>query len=349
MKETINFTILFFITFLVIVPLTSSSIEDGFPSSNIIGKDTNYTVKKGDSLKKIASRFDVTPEELIKTNKLRNANIINPGQKLRISTKTIVPKTIDEGLIINLPEYKIYHFEFGRLYNTYDIAIGKRNWRTPQGKFRIANKTLNPTWRVPPGMARKLKIKKSSVPPGPSNPLGKYWIGLSLPHIGIHSTNQPRSIGKAKSHGCMRMRSEEAKKLYNYINVGTPGEIVYEPVKIAQNNGVIFLEVHDDIYNLVPNLYSHTLNLLKKEGLKNKVDSEIVKKTIEEKRGSPVKIGHNYSNTSYTNIDYIDKKVHYVKQKAEKARKYLKDGKKSEDTQENSSPIWGSSYSVQNN
>lgn len=346
MRRILYITTTFFITFLVIVPLTSSSIEDGFPSSNIIGKDTNYTVKKGDSLKKIASRFDITAEELVKTNKLRNANVINPGQKLRISTKTIVPKKIDKGLIINLPEYKIYHFEFGRLFNTYDIAIGKKNWRTPRGKFEIANKTLNPTWRVPPGMARKLKIKKSSVPPGPSNPLGKYWIGLSLPHIGIHSTNQPRTIGKAKSHGCMRMESDKAKKLFNDVNVGTPGEIIYQPVKIAQSDGSIFLEVHHDIYGLFPNIYSHALSLLSKEGLKNKVDIEVVKKAVEEKRGSPVKIGHNYVNTGYTKFDFIDEKVEYVKQKA---KSYIETKKKSKSTQKESSPIWGSSYSVEKN
>lgn len=348
MKRILYFTTLFFTIFLILDPPSNSSIDKGFPDSNIIDKDTSYTVKKGDSLKKIASRFDVTPEELIKANKLRNANILNPGQKLRILTKTIVPKTIDEGLIINLPEYKIYHFEFGRLYKTYKIAIGKRSWKTPRGKFEIANKTLDPTWRVPPGMARKLNIKKSSVPPGPSNPLGKYWIGLSLPHIGIHSTNQPQSIGKAKSHGCMRMKPGEAKTLFNHINVGAPGEIIYEPVKVAQKDGNIFLEVHEDIYNLYPDLYAHTLDLLKQKNINNKVDIEIIQKTVKEKRGSPVRIGSNFSNTTFTKIDFIDDKIDKI---IHKTHSYIGRENKSKNKSEskNTSPIWGSSYSIKKN
>lgn len=264
--------------------------------SVVIEKILNYTVSDQDNLNKIATRFDTTPDELVKLNKLRNSGALKPGTNLKITKNILVPKTIYEGLIINLPEYKIYYFEQGSLKNTYSIAIGKKSWKTPVGKFKIANKKIDPAWNVPPEMASKLDIEESIVPPGPDNPLGKYWIGLNIPHIGIHSTNQPYSIGKAKSHGCIRMKMEEAEKLFSQIDVGTYGEIIYEPVKIARKKGKIYLEVHDDLYGEFQDLHSQTVKLLNEMEYSGNVDMENVEKTVELKSGAPVKIGTSFSD-----------------------------------------------------
>ncbi|MGH7885212.1 MAG: L,D-transpeptidase family protein [Thermodesulfobacteriota bacterium] len=304
------FKICLFIAAIIISGTSSHSSTEkaNVPESIIVVNETKYSVKDGDNLKKIASSFNVSPEELIKTNKLRNAATISPGQTLKIYERIIVPQTIENGLIINLPEYKIYHFELGKLKNSYKIAIGKKSWKTPTGGFEIANKSLDPTWIIPPGIAGKLKNENSTVPPGPDNPLGKYWIGLSLPHIGIHSTNEPVSIGKAKSHGCMRMYTDEAERLFNNLEVGIKGEIIYKPVKVAYKNGDIFLEVHEDIYNLVPDLLSHTTSLLQSHGLYSKVDLETVKAAVNEKNGTPVRIGSSFGNNAITELDNVEEK-----------------------------------------
>ena len=225
-------------------------------SGDLIGTENRYVVKRGDTVKNISSRYGITPDELLKANKIQNPNIIQPGQSLKISTQKLIPKKIYNGLIINLPEYQLYHFKNGTLLDTYPIAIGKTSWKTPRGRFFVDNKALNPTWRVPPQMQKryKNKYKRKIVPPGPNNPLGKYWIGLSIPHIGIHSTNKPYSIGQPRSHGCMRLNSKDAKKLFHSVDIGTQGEIIYEPVKIGIHGGNIFVEVHDDIYKKKKNL-----------------------------------------------------------------------------------------------
>lgn len=273
------------------------AIKDDLPVvSVVIEKTRSYTVAEGDNLKEIASKFNTTPDELLKLNKLRNSGALKPGTKLKITKNIIVPKTVYEGLIINLPEFRIYHFEQGKLKETYDIAIGKSSWETPVGKFQVANKKIDPAWNVPPGMSSKLNIEERIVPPGPDNPLGKYWIGLSIPHIGIHSTNQPHTIGKAKSHGCMRMQTDEAEKLFGLLEVGMEGEIIYEPVKIAKNRGRIYLEVHDDIYDKFTNLHTQTVKLLNELEFGSNVDMADVERTVESRSGAPVKIGSIYSN-----------------------------------------------------
>ena len=182
-------------------------------SEDLIGTDNRYIVKRGDTVKNISSRHGISSNQLLKANKIQNPNIIQPGQSLKISTQKIIPKKIYNGLIINLPEYHLYHFKNGALLDSYPIAIGKTSWKTPRGRFFVDNKALNPTWRVPPQMQKRYrkKYKRKTVPPGPDNPLGKYWIGLSIPHIGIHSTTSPYSIGLARSHGCMRLNTNYAE------------------------------------------------------------------------------------------------------------------------------------------
>ena len=261
-------------------------------SEDLIGTENRYVVKRGDTVKNISSRYGITSDELLKANKIINPNIIQPGQSLRITTQKIIPKKIYNGLIINLPEYQIYHFKNGALLDTYPIAIGKTSWKTPGGRFFVDNKALNPTWRVPPQMQKKYKnkYKRKIVPPGPNNPLGKYWIGLSIPHIGIHSTNKPYSIGQPRSHGCMRLNMKDAEKLFYSVDVGTQGEIIYEPVKLGTYNGSIFIEVHDDIYKKNNDLYILAVKKLKESNIYNQVDLETVKLAVIEKEGIPVVI-----------------------------------------------------------
>ena len=277
-------------TGIVVVLLTLNS-----ESSDLVGTSSSYVVRRGDTVNKISSRYGISSNQLLRANKIVNPDIIRPGQSLKISTQKIIPKKIYNGLVINLPEYEIYHFSNGTLLDTYHIAIGKETWRTPRGKFFVDNKALNPTWRIPPKMQKKYrhKYKTKTIPPGPDNPLGKYWVGLSLPHIGIHSTTQPYSIGQARSHGCMRLNSHDAEKLYNSVEVGTHGEIIYEPVKIGDQKGVIYIEVHEDIYNIKNDLYTDAVRKLKRDRLYDKVDLNIVKRAVSEKEGIPVVISKN--------------------------------------------------------
>jgi L,D-transpeptidase ErfK/SrfK len=88
----------------------------------------------------------------------------------------------------------------------------------------------------------------AAIPPGPNNPLGEFWIGLSRSGIGIHGTNAPSTIFGAVSHGCIRVHPDDIARLVGRIRVGTLGRIIYEPVLLSVQNDAVYLEAHRDVY-----------------------------------------------------------------------------------------------------
>ena len=259
-------------------------------AAEIAGEDQFYTIKNGETIASISKEKNVPVKRLLEINEIKDSGIIHPGERIRLSTGRILPPHPDNGLVLNLPEYTIYYFRNGELAGMYPVAIGKKNWQTPRGRFRIANKVIDPAWKVPPRMAKVYNMPDEIIEPGPDNPLGKYWMGLTLPHIGIHSTNKPESVGRSISHGCIRMYSEDADVLYHSVDIGTSGEIIYQPVKTAFEDGTVFLEVHSDIYNFEGDLQKYTDEILRKENLTGYVDMEKVRSVVEQENGVPVKV-----------------------------------------------------------
>jgi lipoprotein-anchoring transpeptidase ErfK/SrfK len=104
------------------------------------------------------------------------------------------------------------------------VATGQAIYPTPLGRFEIVVKQKNPWWYPPTQDAWAKGLKP--VPPGPGNPLGTRWMGLSTPGVGIHGTSEPWSIGHSESHGCIRMQVPDAEWLYKRVRVGTPVFII---------------------------------------------------------------------------------------------------------------------------
>lgn len=125
-------------------------------------------------------------------------------------------------IVISIPDRKLVLLEGDRVLRIYDVAVGKTSTPTPQGKFAIINRVPNPTWYGPSG----------TVAPGKNNPLGSRWMGLSAKGYGIHGTNVPSSIGKAASHGCVRMRKQDLEELFGMVTVGTIVELQGEPSEL---------------------------------------------------------------------------------------------------------------------
>jgi lipoprotein-anchoring transpeptidase ErfK/SrfK len=113
-------------------------------------------------------------------------------------------------ILISIPDRKLALIENGRAVKVYPIAVGTRATPTPAGEFKIINRLTHPTWFG----------GDAPVPPGPENPLGTRWMGLSKKGYGIHGTNAPRSIGKRASHGCIRMAQADLEELFEMIRVG---------------------------------------------------------------------------------------------------------------------------------
>ena len=129
-------------------------------------------------------------------------------------------------IVVSIPDRKLVLLDGNRVLRVYDVAVGKPSTPSPEGVFAVANRLTDPTWFAGPN---------GPVAPGKNNPLGSRWIGLSKKGYGIHGTNAPRSIGKAASHGCIRMRKHDVEELFELIGVGATVELHGErPVEVAR-------------------------------------------------------------------------------------------------------------------
>ena len=142
---------------------------------------------------------------------------------------------------INLPALRLYLYQQGELLRDYPVAVGKPSTQTPMGSFQIINKQHNPTW-YPAG--------RKPVPPGPNNPLGQWWLGLSAKGYGIHGCLNESSIGQPVSKGCIRMHNRDVAELVKLVGVGTPVRIMYQPYTVREDRltGQVWLWSGQDIY-----------------------------------------------------------------------------------------------------
>ena len=241
-------------------------------SGSVVGGDSLYVVRAGDSLTLVGARFGVDSRRLAQDNGLVPTARLSVGQSLRVENRHVVPPAVREGVVINVPQRLLFFFREGSLEAWYPVALGRPDWKTPAGLFEVASKRRHPTWRVPASiqaeMRREGKPVRTTVPPGPANPLGDYWIGLSGSLCGIHGTNAPSSIYGFRTHGCIRLRPEDIADLFSRVSIGTTVEIVYEPVLLArQPDGSVFLEVDADVYRRVGDLDAEVKALAARDGL----------------------------------------------------------------------------------
>jgi hypothetical protein len=119
-------------------------------------------------------------------------------------------KTVQRQIIVSIPDRQLALLEEGRVLKIYSVAVGAGESPSPEGEFTVMSRLENPTYYKP----------GTVIAPGKSNPLGTRWMGLDKKGYGIHGTNLPNSIGKAASHGCIRMRQHDLEELFTLVRVG---------------------------------------------------------------------------------------------------------------------------------
>ena len=122
-------------------------------------------------------------------------------------------------IVVSLQDRKLALVENGQVKKIYTVAVGKPSTPSPEGTFTIQRRVVNPTY----------SHSGKTVPPGPNNPVGSRWMGLSKQGYGIHGTNEPKSIGKAASHGCIRMAKADLEELYPMVAVGDTVRLIGQP------------------------------------------------------------------------------------------------------------------------
>jgi L,D-transpeptidase ErfK/SrfK len=259
-------------------------------AAELIRKTVEYKTLPGDYGVPISGKIGMDWSHIAQENGLDPAVPLPKGHLLKVNFARNVPETMENGIIINIPDRTLYRFERGRLKDYHFIAAGKPTWQTPMGDFVIKATAKDPTWYVPPSIQKEMEEEGKGVlvevPPGAENPMGKYWLQLSIKGVGLHGTNAPQSIYKFRSHGCMRLRPEVAELLFKEVAVGTPGKIIYKPVKMVKaQNGKVFLEVYRDFYKMGINYSAEVKRMLKEISADNDVDWNKIGEAIKAKDG----------------------------------------------------------------
>lgn len=255
--------------------------------TTLVGNVFSYTTQIGDTLEKISARLGAGSKAIARDNQIERSAPLLPGQDLWINNYHIVPETMEEGILINIPQRMLYLFRNNQLVTSFPVGLGlpDKEWRTPSGDYTVAEMALNKTWIVPKSiqqeMRREGKVVKKRVPPGPKNPLGKYWIGLSLWGYGIHSTIAPASIYDFRSHGCIRVHPDDIASIFDQVSINTRVRLIYQPVLLAKlPDGRIFLEIQKDVYNKAANPGNTVRLMTQASNLNELIDWSLVEEVL---------------------------------------------------------------------
>ena len=132
----------------------------------------------------------------------------------------ITPDTFGPIIVVKIKSHQLLYYQGTSLDNTFTVATGQSAYPTPTGQWEIVVMRRDPWWIPPPNSTWAQGAKP--IPPGPGNPLGTRWMGLSAPYVGIHGTPDSASLGYSQSHGCIRMAIPDAEWVFDHVHLGTP-------------------------------------------------------------------------------------------------------------------------------
>ena len=271
-------------------PAGAQSIDG---AAALVGGQTVYNIKAGDTLGSIGARFGVARATLIEMNQLTSPYALAAGQSLVVDNTHIAVANLQVSLTINIAQRLLVLTE-GERARAYPITVGRRTWPTPVGAFTIMSKQTDPVWDVPVSIQREMAQQGKPVitrmAASPANPLGRHWLGLSLPSLGIHGTNAPSSIYAFASHGCIRMHPEDIADLFQRVSVGTTGVLIYRPVVIAEIDGRVWVEAHPDEYRRFGDAMDGLREAAEQAGLRAVIDWALVDEVVRQRRGRAVDV-----------------------------------------------------------
>jgi L,D-transpeptidase catalytic domain/Putative peptidoglycan binding domain len=166
-------------------------------------------------------------ERVTSARAIRVALKTNSRARIPLEFVAVKPKageaSLGAAIVIMRSSNRLRYYLGAKLRRTFGVATGEARYPTPLGSYEIVTMQRDPWWYPPPS---DWAADSEPVPPGPGNPLGTRWMGISAPYVGIHGTPDSASIGYSASHGCIRMRISEAEWLFQHVKVGTPVFIV---------------------------------------------------------------------------------------------------------------------------
>jgi len=287
----------------VLIALSFPALAAPVYDKDYVGEMKIYRAKYEDTLVHLARQHGLGFVEMRAANPKLDPWIPGEGARVVLPTQSLLPDAPRTGIVINLPEMKLYYFEKpGQAPLVYSISPGREGLNTPVGQTTVTAKRANPTWTPTPRMIKEDPTLKPFYPPGPDNPLGTHALYLGWPEMRIHGTNKPYAIGRRASSGCIRMYPEAIKDIYARVPVGTKITSVDQPVKVGWIGDKMYVEVSptQEQSLRVEELgefksYEITSADMKRITAKagpmaDRIDWEAVRKAVREHRGYPVAV-----------------------------------------------------------
>ncbi|MBK7492255.1 MAG: L,D-transpeptidase family protein [Nitrosomonas sp.] len=282
---------------------------------DVFGQIRTTHASSAETLLDIARQYDIGQIEILLANPNVDRWLPQDGAEVILPSRYIIPHGDRKGLLLNLPEMRIYYFPEPKkgekpMIITHPVGIGRMDWITPLGTTKIVDKKKDPTW-IPPKSLQMDRIANgeqpypSIVPPGPTNPLGRHAmrLGISSGSYLIHGTIKPFGVGMRVSAGCVRMYPEDIEALFDKVPVGTAVQIVNQPIKLGWLLDSLFIELHppleedEEKYTNYKHMVVTAINdfLALKSSKRTipadfEIDQEALKQAIMEKSGMPVLI-----------------------------------------------------------
>lgn len=265
----------------------------------VFGALQTVLVRPDDTLLDIAYRHRLGFRNLADLNPKVDPWIPDPGTVVRLPTEFIPPDAPHQGLVVNVPEMRLYDYAGGKADTTagtdpprvYAVAVGDPEDPTPIGRFRVGEKRIDPAWYVPASIRAEKPELPAVVAPGPKNPLGDRWMTIGRTTYGIHGTNNHWSIGRMATHGCVRLYEDTIRDLFERTPPGTPITIVYQPIKWGRRGDRLYVEVHPDVYHRLADPKQAAVAVPQRLGLIGAVDLNRLFEAVEQARGVPVEVG----------------------------------------------------------
>lgn len=292
MRSTEFFLKVLFVIFLYGAQSIDAATYPLKANSDLVGDILYVKPQSGENLSTVGIRYGIGYYEMVRANPMLDpVRPLLPKTRITIPSQFILPQVQREGLVINLAEYRLYYFPPGEhRVITMPVGIGREGWTTPIGQTRVTKKEQDPVWHPTANVRAEAARNGTPIPdifpPGDGNPLGRHVLRLGWPTYLIHGTNLRDGVGSRVSAGCIRMMPEDIAALYNIVPVGTPVQVINEPIKFGRLNKRLYVQIRPQLVEY----RTQNLRLMMKQQLALLNTSRLNKKILEEELNYPTGI-----------------------------------------------------------
>lgn len=292
---------------------SASAIVYSLPAANsrLIGENIEVTLPQDNKLplEAFAAQYQMGLSNMLEANPGVDVYLPKGGSKLIIPQQLLLPDAPREGIVINSAEMRLYYYPKGtKTVVVLPIGVGELGKDTPiNWTTKVERKKDGPTW-TPTKKMHEDSVAASSplpayFPPGPDNPMGLYALYIGRLYA-IHGTNANFGIGLRVSHGCVRLRADDIKWLFDNVPVGTRVQFIDQPIKASvEPDGSRLVEVHNPLSQTQEQFNSREPVPLSITPAVNKVvsdasvDSNALESALKTRSGMPVKLNTGADNS----------------------------------------------------